>query len=350
MYPDKLISQEEFFLKYLISKKDFEKSTLIWTDLEEIYLDYIPRIPHLDRIGALIFNGLMKSSGVHSVRYRIKDAEHLIEKIIRKKIDSPDRIITLNKYRDEITDLIGVRALHLFKEDWKPIHDFITENWDLKESAVAYIRTGDNEPQIEAYKQSQIETKMHKKGYRSVHYTIETKPGKVKYYGEIQVRTIFEEAWSEIDHTITYPYDQDNILFVSYLGIMNRLAGTADEMGSFISMLKKKIELDDSKNQKEHDEKDKKLEEYQKILKSDNPKPADLNKVSKGLEQLQLTSWLGSSLNEYKKMYGLIESSELNRLIGSQNALSDSVAKMMREMDINKIGAKGTFKLNPPQE
>lgn len=63
----------------------------------------------------------MKVPDVHSVRYRIKKLERVIEKIIRKRIEDPDRIIDLSNYTKVITDLIGIRALHLFKDNWQSI-------------------------------------------------------------------------------------------------------------------------------------------------------------------------------------------------------------------------------------
>ncbi|WP_243154840.1 hypothetical protein [Clostridium thermarum] len=51
------------------------------------------------------------------------------------------------------------------------------------------------------------------------------------------MRTIFEEAWRELDHDVRYPYDMDNELLRSYLIMFNRSAGTTDEMGSFINHL-----------------------------------------------------------------------------------------------------------------
>ena len=55
---------------------------------------------------------------------------------------------------------------------------------------------------------------------------------------EIQVRTVFEEAWSEIDHIMRYPYDVDNPIITEYLGIFNRIVGSADEMGTFLKKVK----------------------------------------------------------------------------------------------------------------
>ena len=242
------LDKTEFLKKYDISEESFEKTTLEWTELENIYNDHINEIPQLESSAIFIFNRLMKIPSIHSVRYRIKDPEHLVEKIIRKRIENPDTIISFENYKDIVTDLIGLRALHLFKEDWLGINKSIITIWGLKQKPVANFRKGDSESYIEKFKENGCETKEHKFGYRSIHYIVETQPTKSKYFAEIQVRTIFEEAWSEIDHTIRYPYDQNNPLFLQFLLILNRLAGSADEMGTFVIFLKKELELKESKH------------------------------------------------------------------------------------------------------
>lgn len=93
----------------------------------------------------------------------------------------------------------------MFKEQWSEIHDYVTSTWDLKENPVVNFR--------KAIMQSTCSHMYHRKlkqmninlgTYRSIHYIIETKPAKKTYFAEIQVRTIFEEGWSEIDHTVRY--------------------------------------------------------------------------------------------------------------------------------------------------
>jgi len=226
--------------KYNISKTKFRSTKLTWKLLESIYNDYLLQIPKLEIAATTIFNVLMKTENVHSVRYRVKDAEHLVAKIIRKKIKEPQWKVTLKNYKSEITDLVGIRALHLFKNDWTNIHNTILETWNLNEDPTLNYREGDSIDIFKQFKNPQFKLKQHPFGYRSIHYIVETSPAKEKYYCEIQVRTIFEEAWSEIDHTIRYPYDMDNQMFNQYLLILNRLAGGADEMGTFIMNLKER--------------------------------------------------------------------------------------------------------------
>jgi putative GTP pyrophosphokinase len=237
-----LIDKEAFLKKYNINEEIFNKTQLDWSLLTDIYCSYANYKEELEPAAIHIFNRLMKAPLINSVRYRLKDPEHLVEKIIRKKIESPTLNVTPDNYAEEITDLIGVRAIHLFKEDWEGINDFINSNWHLKGNPTANYREGDSEQIINFYKEKGCNVKMHKFGYRSVHYLIETKPGKKIFYAEIQVRTIFEEGWSEIDHKIRYPYNVDNQLFFQFLLILNRLAGSADEMGSYIKYLQETLD------------------------------------------------------------------------------------------------------------
>ena len=160
-----------------------------------------------------------------------------MDKIIRKRTENPLRVITIENYESEIMDLAGVRVLHLFKDDWQQIHNFVINTWDLAEKPTAYHRNGDAQDVIQMFIDHECEVKVHKAGYRSVHYIIETSPTRTKLMVEIQVRTIFEEAWSEIDHKVRYPNFLDNPFTNQMLMILNRFAGNADEMSSFVKAL-----------------------------------------------------------------------------------------------------------------
>jgi len=232
-----LENKNAFLKKFNIPESDFKKTKLKWSDLDEIYKDYSDKVTHLSSIGQTISNALQVQTGVHSVRYRIKDPEHLIEKIIRKVKEKPSRKINISNYDSEITDLVGVRAIHLFKSNWMPVSDYIKATWESHEQPIAYIRKGDAVETLKVFESNGFLVKEHDVGYRSLHYIIKTKPTKTEFKVEIQVRTLFEEGWSEIDHKIRYPYDVDNDLVRNLLMIFNRLAGSADEMADYVQML-----------------------------------------------------------------------------------------------------------------
>jgi putative GTP pyrophosphokinase len=223
---------------------------LSWADLEDIYMRHSGNIANLEPTANYIADRLRQLDEVHSLKIRIKHPEHLLEKIIRKKLSDESFEITPENYTERITDLIGLRVLHLFKEDWTYIHDFIVKTWELNEPPTANVRKGDPDELTNLFKDKGCEINEHKFGYRSVHYLVKSQPSRDLFIAELQVRTIFEEGWSEIDHRIRYPYNLDNVVLAQFLVIFNRLAGSADEMGSFIRFLKDQLETRDEEHKR----------------------------------------------------------------------------------------------------
>ena len=240
-----MIGQSDFLDKYRIDREKFLACGLDWDELSKIAIDYDRFRPHVEPTAKYIADCLRQVDAVHSFSIRLKEPEHLIEKIIRKKLEDSSLDFSVENYRTNITDLIGIRALHLFKEDWIQIHDFITGKWELREKPIANIRKGDSESFVNEFKEKGCEIKEHRFGYRSIHYLVQSQPARDLHLAEIQVRTIFEDGWSEIDHRIRYPYDVDNPILSQYLFIFNRLAGSADEMASFVRLLKSNFEEKD---------------------------------------------------------------------------------------------------------
>ncbi|MDQ3818409.1 MAG: GTP pyrophosphokinase [Acidobacteriota bacterium] len=277
---DKLIDAATFFKKYNVQEDALEKTGLEWASLEAVHVNHTNDIPNLQPIANYIAESLRQVKEVHSLRIRIKDPEHLVEKIIRKKLDDPALVITPHNYKEHITDLIGVRALHLFKEDWNRIHDFVDATWNLHETPTANVRQGDSEEYTRQYTEKGCKINVHKYGYRSVHYIIKSQPSKEVFIAELQVRTIFEEGWSEIDHNIRYPYDLGNVILAQVSAIHNRLAGSADEISSFIKILKK--ELGDRDAQYEQA-----LKEHDKIVAGLNAEIQKLRITEKQKEDLE---------------------------------------------------------------
>lgn len=237
----------EFLTNYNISEEAFASTGISWNELEEIKDHYLQTRHELEPTARQIVNIFNKTDKVHSVSYRIKAPEHLMAKIIRKRIGGHEPTIDLGNYQQEITDLIGIRVLHLFKEDWLDLHQFITHTWNLRKVPIAYVRRGDAAGYINSFKNWGCTIKEHPYGYRSVHYLLQSmvseQPEQPVHVSEVQVRTLFEEAWSSIDHHVRYPYQPRNILLNELLVILNRLAGSADEMASCIIYLKENLKV-----------------------------------------------------------------------------------------------------------
>lgn len=227
---------KEFYAFYKTSKEKLSQYGLKISTLAEIYDDHTQRTVSLENTAALLASTLQKIPGVHSVRWRIKDASHLISKIIRKRESGNEKYkkIDATSYRLIIQDLIGLRALHLYKGGMFSIDDEVKKALNILEGPTAYIRHGD--PKV-AMEDKGFVVYEHADSYRSVHYIIESKPLKETTYSELQVRTIFEEGWAEIDHDIRYPDYNDNAIVKQFLSIFNRLCGGADEMGDFVKTL-----------------------------------------------------------------------------------------------------------------
>ncbi|MGO6740615.1 hypothetical protein ACC732_23540 [Rhizobium ruizarguesonis] len=207
--------------------------------LYEIYQDFKKNNEQIIEIAVSLSRFIQKMPGVHSVRWRIKDPAHLVRKIFRKTQAGVSKYqdISTENYREIVTDLIGIRALHLFKGDFPSLHRSIIETWELDEEPTAYVRKGDTEELRSLYRELELQVEEHSDGYRSIHYIIETNFTKRTVKCELQVRTIFEEGWSEIDHRIRYPDFSDDPLVRDFLHIFNRLSGAADEMGTFVNRL-----------------------------------------------------------------------------------------------------------------
>jgi ppGpp synthetase/RelA/SpoT-type nucleotidyltranferase len=210
---------------------------LSWGALGEIAADHDRRRDALERAGREVSERLQRIKGVHSVRTRVKDPLHVAEKVARKRRADPARVITLDTYRDAITDLVGVRVLHLDKRAWRQIHDSITAMWTVAEPPTAYVRAGDDAALRSEYAAAGLVVADHPAHYRSVHFLVDHQVGREPgQLVEVQVRTLYEEGWSEVDHRLRYPYGAD-VLTARLLEHLNRVAGLADDLSTYAAEL-----------------------------------------------------------------------------------------------------------------
>ena len=245
-----------FSEKFNITDRDLLEADISWEELERIDADYRKLENAMRELGKSFIDEYLydiETAGIHSYRYRTKAADHLLEKIIRKKKENPQKFAGLDhtNYHKFVTDLIGIRVFFLYREDWIHFHRYITARFEndpanyiqnrladfdedpahyyIAERPKAYKRAGDSKN----YDAGQID--IIKGGiYRSLHYIITYKG----YYVEIQGRTLFEEGWSEIDHDIVYKEAEDDEMLRDYSKLLNRLSGLADEMSSYFRRMK----------------------------------------------------------------------------------------------------------------
>lgn len=257
------MERDLFLRKYRIEQEDFDAAGVSWEELTAIADHYATIEGKLREIGKDFVDKYLydiEKAGIHSYRYRTKAPGHLLEKIIRKKKEQPEKFAQLgvDNYWKYVTDLIGIRVFFLYREDWRHFHEYITSAFEnapeqyvkdrerdfdndethcyIAERPKVYRRNGDSR----IYDENVIEIKSGGI-YRSLHYIIKYRG----YYVEIQARTLFEEGCSEVDHDIVYPYHKDDVMLRDFSRLLNRLSGMADEMSSYFRRMKVEKEFEE---------------------------------------------------------------------------------------------------------
>lgn len=151
----------------------------------DVYCDFCHCVERL--IGVSL---AQKGIVVHSITSRIKEAKSLEKKIEKKR----DKYSSL----EDLTDIAGIRIITYFEDDADIISKIIKEEFSIDE---------DNSIDKRAILDPD------RFGYLSVHYVIALRSGRValpeyrKYAGckvEIQIRSILQHAWAEIEHDLGY--------------------------------------------------------------------------------------------------------------------------------------------------
>jgi len=106
-----------------------------------------------------------------------------------------------------------------------------SKTWKLLEKPIAY--TWDPES-VEYFKAFKIRTSIKSSYYTSVHYLIAPANEEGNLSCEIQVRTLFEEAWGEIDHSINYPNRTEVVASVEQLRVLSKLVSTGSRLADAI--------------------------------------------------------------------------------------------------------------------
>ena len=191
--------------------------------------------PFLDSVLTAIKEDESLKPLIHTIKSRIKDPDHLRDKLQRKILESKENNTAFNVTKENlletINDLVGLRILHLYTAQIAKIDPalkqlFDRQDFDLIEGPSA--RTWDNESK-EFFEENDIETKESKSLYTSVHYVISTTSRKT-ITCEIQVRTLSEEVWGEVDHQLNYPHKTESMACSEQLKVLARVTSSVSRL------------------------------------------------------------------------------------------------------------------------
>jgi ppGpp synthetase/RelA/SpoT-type nucleotidyltranferase len=204
---------------------------------------------------------------VHVIESRVKSRESLRMKLSRRD----------SRYRRQadVTDVIGVRVISLFSDDVDCVADLIKREFAVDEEHSADKR---------------LATDPDRFGYQSLHFVVGLSPARAglpeyrEFKGlkaEIQVRSILQHAWAEIEHDLGYKASEE--IPIEFRRQFSRNAGlleTADWV--FVSVRKG-------------------LAEYDKVLvhktqESPESVALDLNSVSAFIKQSSLIKELDEAI------------------------------------------------------
>ncbi|MFT3797308.1 GTP pyrophosphokinase [Microbacterium sp.] len=159
---------QRFLLDYQFALREVETKLGILRDEFQLMHDYNP-IEHLSS--------------------RVKSADSLVEKVVRKGIDP-----SFASIRAHITDIAGVRVTTSFTKDAYRLFDLLTQQDDV---TVREVKDYIAEPKAN--------------GYKSLHAIVEVpvflSTGRVSVAVEVQFRTIAMDFWASLEHKIYYKYD-----------------------------------------------------------------------------------------------------------------------------------------------
>ncbi len=164
---------------------------------------------------------------LHTIIYRIKDEARLIEKIDEenKRLEVKAEPITHKNFQERIGDLLGIRFICLRLSDIKRVEAYL--GLLVKEKILRFIRKPDQKRSfvlpVDPGESIPDGLDLRYSGYSSIHYQVrlgknadasdELKGLRI----ELQLRTILEEAWGEIDHKYRYVFSRSGEVLPEYI-------------------------------------------------------------------------------------------------------------------------------------
>ena len=176
--------------------------------------------------------GVATPSPIRMTMTRIKHPEKVVDKIFRKS-DIFTKGLSFASIR-KMHDVIGARVIVYFSSQLPLIDKELRSSnmFDISEDSPpeAYL----DADILARLGLSHIEQKYKESGYTSIHYTVRLRgssiPEQERPYLEIQVRTLAQELWCELEHVLSYkPEFRTNLSAKRRFQILSKEVGAIDE-------------------------------------------------------------------------------------------------------------------------
>lgn len=165
-------------------------------DIEDLKTTYPQETLKYDLLGnklKSILSEILEKSKVHAITYRVKELDSLITKIVDK-----------DKYNDlaEITDICGIRVITNLESDIEHVEKILRQNFQIDEDNSCDHR----------------KRPANDFGYLSLHLVLSLGQNRENLAensqlkglkAEVQVRSILQHAWAEIEHDLGYKSKED---------------------------------------------------------------------------------------------------------------------------------------------
>ncbi len=219
-------------LKKFLEQYDKYESNILKPTLEEVkdYLSDLEKSEYWNKY--ITGTGVATPSPIRIIMTRIKQPDKVVDKIFRKS-DLFPKELSFESLKN-MYDTIGVRIIVYFSSQLSLV------DRELRSSNIIEI---DKNISPEAYFEpdtlnrlglSHIENKHKESGYSSIHYMVRLKesaiPKEERPIFEIQVRTLAQELWSELEHVLSYkPETRTHFSAKRRFQILSREVGVIDE-------------------------------------------------------------------------------------------------------------------------
>lgn len=181
----------------------------------------------------LVKNGMQL---VHSVKQRKKSRASILSKCERKSNNG--KTVSAENAAQELEDFFGIRLLHIHFDQAEHIHNFLNQksksgDFCFGEKPIAYTWDPEHENLL---KRLGFEVKFKDSYYTSLHYILRVSQ-ESPIRCELQVRTLFEEAWGELDHWMNYPHPTDVLALKEQLLVLSRVVTAGSRLAVSINRI-----------------------------------------------------------------------------------------------------------------